>query len=401
MTKRILILNGIDIDIFDSKKHWGKLKQNIDVEITFKNINDRIFAFGKKKYDLIIINAHGELKGFKESGSYERDRHRINTAPDADGHFKLTAHHIRKYAQYSDIIFLATCYGGAVMKDLYQCQNLDDWKEALKFLKVIAPVGSKHKETSFDLCHLEVATRLLQMTNSSASAKEELVGLGRVCPDTICMRDRDGGVYKLTALKIEHGDVDGVDVPCIRYFCKTNSLYHTNRDIKFWEIKSEESVFAEDFSDEFKTAALCAAVSKGKVSDAKYFLVAGADVERSPSTLDSPPLSIAASNGNLEMVKLLIDFGANPQPNKMPPTFLAALELHWEVVDFLLDRLTPEQLNTNKDFCNRYQERNDPIIEDFLTRINQKLSELSSETDVPHAVFEQPRVARSESRRAI
>lgn len=72
---------------------------------------------------------------------------------------------------------------------------------------------------------------------------------------------------------------------------------------------------------------------------AKYLISCGIDINKRAGTLDISPVTCAASNGYLDIVKLLYDNGATfdvstPEGN---PLFAAIPNNHFEVAKFLID----------------------------------------------------------------
>lgn len=94
-----------------------------------------------------------------------------------------------------------------------------------------------------------------------------------------------------------------------------------------------------NFVNEKGWTALMEAADEGAYETAQVLMQAGAQIELHGEQFHATPLGIAASEGHLDILKMLLDAGANANgpAGSQPPLHEAAEEGHLEVVRYLLD----------------------------------------------------------------
>ena len=95
-----------------------------------------------------------------------------------------------------------------------------------------------------------------------------------------------------------------------------------------------------DFEFENRITPLYVAASNGNLKCVRLLLEAGANKDQALTINGATPLFVAAQNGHLEVVRFLVEFGANKDQgltmDGATPLFIAAQNGHLEVVQFLV-----------------------------------------------------------------
>ena len=263
-------------------------------------------------------------------------------------------------AQYTDKIFIESCFAGVVIRDISAIPNFPA-------VEVVAVGGSKHT-TMPNPAVIELEKEFLYV---GAAGLGEFVENNY--PGTVAIRLANGDISKISTIKLQE---DGVTL--MRHRSRPNSDFIDSS--KWWRSEPDTIVEVGVDNQQFKNVALSIALSRGKMDEVHYWQRAGADVNAPIYGFQHSLLYSSAVDGNAKMMRRLfevdgLDFELEPKIKN--PLFVALIKKHEEVTDLLLSRLTPEQIKEHCEFIKNSSRGNgyEAIAEFLLPKISEVRNE--------------------------